>query len=344
VDLYDSVNIFGPDPMDNMSNWCLGCLSIGDFWDDWCIDIPDLLIDNALIWETEIRDAYEAYLVVNHTYEFSNIIPVFADDMSTNYTVSGNFTDVFETGAMNWSHADWAQAAYCQYNQPGAVFWNSSIYSVYFDLTSIPVGLDCTVKWLNDFGYLYVANHMEAYIVTYDGTDTETDRLLIWNASVEYEWPGPGSFTPLTGETESISFDTYTLANPERAKLQFYYTSPTPATYGAWWIKDIEVLGATDPATGYIEISSDGGSSWQILDTFIGTTFGLDVEDIYDITPWAGNDILIRFRVEGSEDSVDDRFWCINDLMISGKTDETAPTSSATMSGTMKKADGIQLV
>jgi hypothetical protein len=89
---------------------------------------------------------------------------------------------------------------------------------------------------------------------------------------------------------------------------------------------------------GYLEISIDGGDTWHIIDTFTGDSLGWIVEEPYDITPWVGNDILIQFRVEGNDDSVAPRFWCINDVMIAGKTDETAPSSSATMSGTMKES------
>jgi hypothetical protein len=43
-----------------------------------------------------------------------------------------------------------------------------------------------------------------------------------------------------------------------------------------------------------IEISADGGSTWYLLDTFEGT--GTETLN-FDVTPWAGNEILIKFTV-----------------------------------------------
>jgi hypothetical protein len=62
-DVYDA-----PDPMDTMENWCTDNIHYGCFWSDgpsWCINpIPLFPVDNALVWETELNDAYEAWLTV----------------------------------------------------------------------------------------------------------------------------------------------------------------------------------------------------------------------------------------------------------------------------------------
>jgi hypothetical protein len=92
-----------------------------------------------------------------------------------------------------------------------------------------------------------------------------------------------------------------------------------------------------------LEISADGGSSWYLLDVFYNQT-DLPFETfLYDITPWAGNEILVKFTLfwqgyAGNIPYCAPAQFCINDLWISGKQDDTAPTSTATMSGTMKES------
>jgi hypothetical protein len=336
--------IFGPDPMNNMSNWCVGCSSIGDFWTDWCIDIPDLLIDNALIWETEINDAYEAYLIVNHTYEFSNIIDIFKDnDLGwEKYWETGNWTNIsYDPGATNWT---WLSGAgtIAWWSLCGAGFYDSSIESIPLDFTQMPPGLPATLR-VRHGGHvgddtLGIGAESQIWINTYDGGGSYSGSLLIKDY---YEDQGAWTYFDDTGgfHWAEFEFDPYDadLVDNDDARIEFYIYGDGDSL-GGWQILQLTLRGATEPAHGFIEISTDGGVTWHILDEFIGSTFGEDDVDQYDITPYVGNDILVRFRVEGSEDSVDDRFWCLNDVYIAGKTDETAPTSTATMSGTMKES------
>jgi hypothetical protein len=74
-------DLFGPDDMNTMDNWCMSCLTYGDYWeyddvaDEWCIDpIPVLPVDDALVWTTEIADAYEAYLTVTADWDLENCL------------------------------------------------------------------------------------------------------------------------------------------------------------------------------------------------------------------------------------------------------------------------------
>jgi hypothetical protein len=91
-----------------------------------------------------------------------------------------------------------------------------------------------------------------------------------------------------------------------------------------------------------IEISADGGSTWYLLDTFFNETA---IETlVFDITPWAGNEILIKFTVHwvgnpgNAPFAVFPSWFCIDDAWIAGKQDNTAPVSTVTMSGTMKES------
>jgi hypothetical protein len=115
-------------------------------------------------------------------------------------------------------------------------------------------------------------------------------------------------------------------------------------------------LGADEHETyARIEISADGGDNWFILDKLFGTTGGYTTLGPYDLTSWCGNDVLIRFIVDGVHADMahwlsiyrgysvtypgpNAGFLCIKDLEIVGKQDTTAPNSQIVMSGTMTDA------
>jgi len=328
--------IFGPDPMDNMSNWCVGCLSVGDYWDDWCIDIPDAFIDNALIWDTEINDAYEAYLIVDHNYTFQNAIEFIMDYgglINVDWSANANFYNYVYTAGGN---QDWGLSFGPGYGN--LIYWSlfgggdyahDGLRTIPLDFTVVPAGLDVTVEMNQNGGSGAAAGGAVTQVraLSHNAGGTMTSALVINN------WAG--NFASIADAT--YTFDPQDLANPENASIEAYVDWPNGGVANLWQMFGMNVYGSTETATGYLEISIDGGDNWQIIDSFTGSSGG-DVTDTYDITPWAGNDVLIRFRVEGNDDSTDDRFWCLNDIMIAGKTDETAPTSTATMSGTMKES------
>jgi hypothetical protein len=128
--------------------------------------------------------------------------------------------------------------------------------------------------------------------------------------------------------------------------------------YEAWMTIDVDYDLATsegcftvggEPVYFYadLELSADGGATWYLLDQFMGT--GIEA-NTYDVTPWAGQELLIKFTVKFSGATgflgylysmcgySDMGYFCIDDAWITGKQDETAPTSTATMSGTMKES------
>jgi len=67
------------DPMDDMSNWCTGVYSVGNYWQynpltgEWCVTWPaGVDIDNAIVWTTEIEDVFEAYFTFETMYDFGS--------------------------------------------------------------------------------------------------------------------------------------------------------------------------------------------------------------------------------------------------------------------------------
>ena len=106
---------FGPDPMNNMNNWCLDIMHYGQFWEynevdnEWCTDFPAYDIVDGLIWTTEISDAYEAYLTYETWYNFATPATGtvrISDDGGANYYILDLFTgqNPDYTGWTTYSH------------------------------------------------------------------------------------------------------------------------------------------------------------------------------------------------------------------------------------------------
>jgi hypothetical protein len=90
-------------------------------------------------------------------------------------------------------------------------------------------------------------------------------------------------------------------------------------------------------SNGYLELSADDGETWYILGLYSGDSGGNDSET-FDISYWAFNEILIRFRVEGVGDDYfaneSGGFWCFWDLKIFGMVDNTPPVSTISVTST----------
>jgi hypothetical protein len=92
-----------------------------------------------------------------------------------------------------------------------------------------------------------------------------------------------------------------------------------------------------DGDIGWVEID-DGSGTWWILEKFEGSSGGW-ITIQHDITFLAGNPIQLRFRLTtDGDDPVPCDHWCIREVHITGKQDHTAPTSTLTMTGTMKES------
>jgi hypothetical protein len=101
----------------------------------------------------------------------------------------------------------------------------------------------------------------------------------------------------------------------------------------------------------YIEVDDGSGKWWKIDDlarvdeaayvpgmTIASGGFIQPGCIPFDLSFLAGKEIQIRFRllVPGDVPMPNDFFWCIRNVHITGKQDHLAPTSSITMTGTMK--------
>jgi len=94
-------------------------------------------------------------------------------------------------------------------------------------------------------------------------------------------------------------------------------------------------------AKGYVELSADDGDTWFVLGVYTGDSGG-PVEEYFDISYWAGSELLIRFRAVGDGYygcEYDGGHWCVWDLLISGKEDTSAPNTEILLRGELNEAD-----
>ena len=98
---------------------------------------------------------------------------------------------------------------------------------------------------------------------------------------------------------------------------------------GMW---TIEIAGG---ATVTFELSADGGENWFIIANEEGPLSydGPIPCTPFDLTPWAGSEILIRTRVVS--DGTAPGYVKVYDLAISGKQDRVPPTATISLSGNM---------
>ncbi len=99
----------------------------------------------------------------------------------------------------------------------------------------------------------------------------------------------------------------------------------------------LSVLGSYNFAgstMAYVEISDDGGDNWFILAEYTGSSGGCFTDD-FILNYWVGKPVLIRVRVKGGDNPLGG-YIEICDLAITGKEDNTAPTTEIEMSGTLK--------
>jgi hypothetical protein len=103
------------------------------------------------------------------------------------------------------------------------------------------------------------------------------------------------------------------------------------------WVDQLDI----DPQsndTGYIEVSTDGGVTWTIIQTKVGNnwnyTMSLPLGD-YDMF----DHLLVRFRMEtdGATVGLNTPYfgWGLKDLCFWGMTDHQAPVTIAEMAGTL---------
>jgi len=104
-------------------------------------------------------------------------------------------------------------------------------------------------------------------------------------------------------------------------EFQYYYDNSTTTEYEY-------------QSFGYVEISNTDDTSWDTLVKYNGSGNGIER---FDITPWVGGNLSIRFRCVGIGDayfsSSPGGHWCLWDLRVEGMQDNNAPVSTINLTG-----------
>jgi hypothetical protein len=84
-----------------------------------------------------------------------------------------------------------------------------------------------------------------------------------------------------------------------------------------------------------LDMSADGGNTWYIIAKVVGSDVQSALAPIgctpFDLTPWAGNSILIRVHVDNN--GVGNGWVQVGNFIISGKQDNMPPTATISLSG-----------
>ncbi|RLF47511.1 MAG: hypothetical protein DRN29_02295 [Thermoplasmata archaeon] len=181
------------------------------------------------------------------------------------------------------------------------------------------------VTWSEKYGWLHMA--------MYYGCHWHEESKFGNGPTKEWFWNGENrSFMPNSGYyyydvDEKLVFE-YDLTHAYEAILSFDYNYSF--NYSLY-------KGKYDH--GVVEISTDGGETWEILKIYGGTygdglnTSGAWVKRIIDISGYAGRDVpvLIRFHFTDNSDGYMDYGWLVDNVTITGKVDYVAPNITATL-------------
>lgn len=204
--------------------------------------------------------------------------------------------------------ADWVLANY--FDDPDSGYG-------YRELNLQPLKISATVSSTP----FTITETVHQYGADYFEIQTEKPVLLRFSANptVTLGPPSPysGQFMWWSGrgdESDSTLTRSFDLRNTDKATLHFR----------AWY--DLE----RDYDYAYLEISSDGGRTWKILEgphstseNPMGNNLGYGytgesggwIEEVVDLTPWAGKEILLRFECI-TDDAVNHPGFFLDDISI----------------------------
>jgi hypothetical protein len=141
-----------------------------------------------------------------------------------------------------------------------------------------------------------------------------TDGLETGDANWAFDWPwgitGAQARTGTHSLTDSPGGD-YANNTDASATLHVYLTGLNRPLLTFWQLYSLEL----NRDFGFVEVSGDNGTNWSRLAGVTGDGGTNWQQQQIDLTPYAGVDLLIRFRLK-SNASVQDDGWYIDDVSI----------------------------
>jgi hypothetical protein len=132
-----------------------------------------------------------------------------------------------------------------------------------------------------------------------------------------------------TAQGTSIPYNSYYPSVDEKVIFEFDLTKAFTA------IMSFDTnFSMNDGDIGYLQISTDGGSTWTTIKEYTGTNGGW-LTETFDITDYAAGDVPVLIRCRFVSDATPDATyfgWMVDNFKIGGKVDFTAPTASHTIS------------
>ncbi|MBM6383820.1 MAG: S8 family serine peptidase [Paenibacillus sp.] len=168
----------------------------------------------------------------------------------------------------------------------------------------------------------------DIYVDQFDGSDdngwTHSGTKDEWERGVPVNGPASAVSPPNVWATDLDSTyengSNYSLVSPV---VDLTDTNDATLTFNHWY----EIEGGYD--FGYVEASSDGGSTWSELGKFSHNSNGKQWTPVfYDLSSLTGNEVQFRFRLT-SDSSVVKTGWYIDDFRILSITPETVTQDSS---------------
>ena len=296
----------------------------------WCGDLatttygPDYndvleILPGGMDWTgcTTVTLEYEKWLVSEGS-PWDYYVVEYCDDASTD---SPAWTVIYSDGGVygSWWHVGPITVPGPYTTDMGLRFRFVSDSTVNYRglaIDDVTIMCDSSVFFLEDFGE--------------DCGECDLDNFGIYTMNYGNYWHW------CTTEDAWCCHDHPSMLYPANIDNAMIWSTEVIDTYAAWltFSHDYD-LDTTCPDYAKLEISDNGGATWAYIDLFDGSSGGY-VTETYDLTPYCGKNILIRFRLHACASGGGMPGWCVKDLAIYGKIDYCPPTSTAAVSGTLK--------
>ncbi len=218
---------------------------------------------------------------------------------------------------------DTVSATVLAFPDPGT--WSAPLHVVLTDTSSTPVKYTLPLQAETPGGF-----QQTVYVTVYKGVAMDTLLKESFETGLGAFQPGGGGGNwgiASPGYNSYYSLQDSPSGNYGNDSNTWVQTSINLTQYNSailtfWHMYDFE----TKYDHGYVEISTNNGSTWNTLQTFTGRLPTWQKE-VVDLSPFTGNNILLRFRVQ-SDFSITRDGWMIDGILVFGMSATNYSTPS----------------